>query len=141
MSGTLIKLAVAGITSLALLTFPVSAKSLTFKAEMKGSTEVPPNDSAGTGTADVKVDTGTKKITWTVTHKGLSGDPTAAHFHGPAKPGENAPPMIDISKKIDKGSADLTAAQLADLEAGKVYINIHTAKFPDGEIRGQVQKQ
>jgi hypothetical protein len=141
MSGTLTKLVFAGITSLALLSLPASAKQLTFKADMKGSTEVPPTDSTGTGTAEVKVDTATKKISWTIKHSGLTGDPTAAHFHGPAKPGENAPPEIDISKKIDSGSAELTKAQLADLEAGKLYVNIHTAKFPDGEIRGQVEKQ
>jgi hypothetical protein len=140
MTRTLSKLVFAGVTSIALMTFPVSAEMLVFKADMKGATEVPPNDSAGTGTAEVKVDTETKQMTWTASHSGLSGDPTAAHFHGPAAPGENAPPVVDITGKIESGSAALTDAQLADLQAGKLYINIHTAKFPDGEVRGQVVK-
>ncbi|HUR43436.1 MAG TPA: CHRD domain-containing protein [Aestuariivirga sp.] len=140
MNRTLSKLVFAGVTSIALMTFPVSAETLVFKADMKGATEVPPNDSAGTGTAEVKVDTETKQMTWTASQSGLSGDPTAAHFHGPAAPGENAPPVVDITGKIESGSADLTDVQLADLQAGKLYINIHTAKFPDGEVRGQVVK-
>jgi hypothetical protein len=35
----------------------------------------------------------------------------------------------------------LTDAQLADLQAGRMYLNIHTEQYPDGEIRGQVTHQ
>ncbi|HET9535563.1 MAG TPA: CHRD domain-containing protein [Mesorhizobium sp.] len=118
---------------------PVFADTMKFKADLKGASEVPPADSAGTGTADVSVDTDTKKLSWTVNYSGLSGDATAAHFHGPAAAGENAGPAVDISAAIMSGSADLTDQLLADLQAGKWYINIHTAKFPDGEIRGQLE--
>ena len=133
-------LALAGVASLVLMTAPVFAEMMTMKTELKGAMEVPPTDSTATGTADISVDTEAKKITWTVTHSGLTGEPTAAHFHGPAAAGENAGPAIDISANIASGSADLTDAQLADLHAGKMYLNIHTEKFPDGEIRGQVIK-
>ena len=107
---------------------------------MKGSSEVPPTDSAASGSADVTLDTNTKKLSWTVSSSSLSGEATAAHFHGPAAPGANADPVVDISATLAKGSADVSDQQLADLQAGKWYINIHTAKFPDGEIRGQVEK-
>ena len=117
-----------------------SAEVVQFKAELKGAMEVPANDSAGSGTADVSLDTDTKKLTWKVTQQGLSGEPTAAHFHGPAAVGENAGPALDVSGKLADGSADLTDAQMADLQAGKWYLNVHTEKFPDGEIRGQVEK-
>lgn len=133
-------LAFAGTASLVLMTAPVFAEMMTMKTELKGAMEVPPTDSAATGTADISVDTEAKKVTWTVIHSGLTGEPTAAHFHGPAAPGENAGPAIDISANIASGTADLTDAQLADLQAGKMYLNIHTEKFPDGEIRGQVMK-
>ena len=119
---------------------PALGEMLTLKTQLTAAMEVPPTDSAATGTADVQVDTTAKKITWEIKHSGLSGNPTAAHFHGPAAAGQNAGPVIDITGKIEKGSADLTDAQLADLQAGKIYINIHTAKFPNGEIRGQVVK-
>ncbi len=117
------------------------AEMLTFKAELTAASEVPPAaDSKGTGTATVMVDTDAKKLNWEVVSKDLTGAATAAHIHGPAAAGENAGPMIDISASIDKGTADLTDAQLADLQAGRTYINIHTEKYPDGEIRGQLMK-
>jgi hypothetical protein len=126
-------------TALLMVSLPAFSETMTFEADMKGSSEVPPTDSAATGSAEVSVDTATKKLSWTVTSTGLSGEATAAHFHGPAAPGANADPAVDISSALAKGSADLSDQQLADLQAGKWYINIHTAKFPDGEIRGQVE--
>jgi hypothetical protein len=129
-------LAIAAILASA----PVFAETVKFKAELKGATEVPPTDSAGTGSADVMVDTETKKLSWTVDYSGLTGEPTAAHFHGPAAAGENAGPVVDMSAAIKSGSADITDQQLADLQAGKWYLNVHSEKFPDGEIRGQVEK-
>ena len=65
---------------------------------------------------------------------------TAAHFHGPAGAGVNAPPVVNLTplESPITGSAVLTDAQVADLKAGRWYINIHTAQNPKGEIRGQV---
>jgi hypothetical protein len=120
-----------------------SASAETFKATLNGKSEVPPNTSTGTGTANVNYDPATKKLTWTLTYSGLTGPATAAHFHGPAEPGKNAGVAVAIpnaSKSPVKGSATLTAAQAADLEAGKYYVNVHTAANPGGEIRGQVTK-
>ena len=133
-------LAFAAALASVLAIAPASAEMLAFKADLKGASEVPPTDSAATGTAEVNVDTATKEAKWTIQFSGLTGDATAAHFHGPAAVGENAGPAVDISGKIESGSATLTDAQLADLQAGKLYLNIHSAKFPDGEIRGQVVK-
>jgi CHRD domain-containing protein len=124
-----------------LLTGPTSfAASVKYRADMKGSKEVPPTNSSGSGKANITYDTKSKKLSWVVTYSGLSGEPTAAHFHGPAAPGKSAGPVVDISGDIKKGSAELTPDQAADLGAGKWYLNIHTEKFPDGEIRGQVVK-
>ena len=79
-------------------------------------------------------------LTWTITYSGLSGKATAAHLHGPAKEGENAGPMITLSPLASpiKGSAILTDDQSKALTGGEIYINVHTAKYPDGDIRGQV---
>lgn len=87
----------------------------------------------------VTLDTDGKTVSWKITYKGLTGDATAAHFHGPADAGANAGPAVDISGKIEEGSASVTDQQIADIQAVKWYLNIHTAKYPDGEIRGQVE--
>ena len=113
------------------------------KATLNGKSEVPPNTSAGTGTADINYDAASKKLTWKVTYSGLSGPATAAHFHGPAEPGKNAGVAVAIPNATSspaEGSATLTDAQAADLTAGKYYVNVHTAANPGGEIRGQVTK-
>ena len=113
------------------------------KATLSGKSEVPPNTSAGTGTAELDYDAASKKLNWKVTYSGLSGPATAAHFHGPAEAGKNAGVAVAIPNAGTSpvsGSATLTDAQAADLVAGKYYINIHTAANPGGEIRGQVTK-
>lgn len=117
---------------------PAFAEELKFKAELNGANQVPPVDTAATGTADVTVDTTAMTVAWTITAEGLSGDPTAAHFHGPATAEESAPPVIDISQNWQEGSAPITQEQLDMIRNGMTYINIHTEQHPDGEIRGQV---
>ena len=119
------------------------AETIALKADVNAQSQVPPNDTKGTGMADITYDTASKNLTWTVTFSGLTCDPTAAHFHGPAEPGKNAPVVIMIGmnpKSPAKGSATLTDAQAADLLAGRWYVNIHTAAHRPGEIRGQVVK-
>jgi CHRD domain len=114
-----------------------------YKATLDSKSEVPPNASTATGTADIDYDPASKKLSWKVTYSGLSGPPTAAHFHGPAEAGKNggvAVPIPNIVSSPTEGSATLTDAQAADLTSGKYYVNIHTAANPGGEIRGQVMK-
>jgi hypothetical protein len=116
-----------------------------YTATLKGSTEVPPNDSKGTGTVTATYDTTSKKFSYMVTYSGLTGPATAAHFHGPAAAGVNAPPVVPVPPTAlaspIKGDATLTDAQAADLAAGKWYFNVHTAAHAGGEIRGQVEKK
>jgi len=114
-----------------------------YKVMLDAKSEVPPNASTATGTADVDYDPATKKLTWTLTYSGLTGAATAAHFHGPGEPGKVAGVKVPIpgaTSSPAEGSATLTDEQAADFLAGKYYINVHTAANPGGEIRGQVTK-
>ena len=132
-------LALAG----AILALPALADTMSYKAELQGSQEVPAVTGNGSGSAELTYDTATKKLTWKVTFTGLSGPATAAHFHGPAEAGKNAGVAVPIPGATTpmEGSATLTDAQAADLLAGKWYVNIHTAANKGGEIRGQVLKK
>lgn len=96
--------------------------------------------SAGTGSATITFDDVSNLLSWDISWSGLVNE-TAAHFHGPANPGQNAGVQVGIGVASNPavGSATISDAQEADLLAGLWYINIHTAQFPGGEIRGQVQ--
>jgi hypothetical protein len=134
----------AATVALSLLVTPALAEVIKFKADLSGKAETPPNDSAGTGMADVSYDTDAKTLSWTITYSGLTGDAKAAHFHGPAAVGAKAAPVVPIEGNLASpiaGTATLTDQQAADLQNGLWYFNIHTEKYPDGEIRGQLTKQ
>ena len=137
----IILLTTAALLALAPAAF---AASETFSADLKSASEVPANTSTGSGTLTATYDTASKKLTFTVTYKDLSGPAAAAHFHGPADAKSNAGVVVPVKEMAPgtlKGEATLTDAQAADLEAGKWYFNIHTAANKGGEIRGQVMKK
>src|SRR6266699_3035306 len=141
MSKTRTMLATLALGATVALAGPAFAEKM--KATLDGKSEVPPNTSAATGSADIDYDAASKKLTWKLTYSGLKGPATAAHFHGPAEAGKNAGVAIPIGNNPTSpatGMATLTDAQAADLMAGNWYVNVHTAEHRGGEIRGQVTK-
>ena len=121
-----------------------NAHLATFTTRLAGSNEVPPVSSMATGTVDAVLDRNTLLFRWKMDYTNLSGPATVAHFHGPAAIGANAAPALTMAPPLAEsysGSATLTAAQAADLLAGRWYFNVHTAANPGGEIRGQVIAQ
>lgn len=139
-----IRFALAGATAALLAWAPTAfADMVKYKADLKASSEVPAADSKGSGTLEATYDTTTKKLTYSVAYKDLTGPATAAHFHGPADAKTNAGVVVPVNGAVTspiKGEATLTDAQAADLAAGKWYFNVHTAANKGGEIRGQVTK-
>jgi hypothetical protein len=131
------------VLAVSLAAAPVAvAEVITMKAELKGSNQVPPVETKASGSATLSYDTVSKRLTWKINYSGLSGNATAAHFHGPAEAGTNAKvavPIPNISPNTE-GSATLTDEQATDLLAGRYYINVHTAANKSGEIRGQVAR-
>lgn len=120
---------------------PGQSNKVTFTTQLRGANEVPPVDSNANGQVNAVLDKDTNVLRWQLSYEGLSGPATAGHFHGPAMGGANAGvalPFIGAVTSPMSGQATLTAAQAADLTAGRWYANIHTAKFPGGEIRGQM---
>lgn len=112
-----------------------------FTTQLRGANEVPANASTGSGSVDAALNKNTMLLRWKVNYTGLTGNATAGHFHGPAAVGANAGIALGWTNPIVsgmEGSATLTAAQAADLMAGRWYANIHTAANPGGELRGQM---
>ena len=120
---------------------PGKSNLVTLTTQMRGANEVPPAATSATGQVDAVLNKDTNMLKWQLSYSGLSGPATAGHFHGPAMVGANAGVSLPFTGAVTSpmsGEATLTAAQAADLLAGRWYANIHTAKFPGGEIRGQM---
>jgi hypothetical protein len=117
----------------------------TYEANLSAAQEVPPASSPGNGSAEVRYNRDTSMLSWRVTYGGLTGPATAGHIHGPALPGANAGVVVPFPNAASAnpitGEARITAEQLAQLNAGQWYVNIHTARFPGGEIRGQLRRR
>lgn len=130
--------------ALVLLAGSAAAQTQSFKADLKGASEVPPVQTSATGSLTATYDPASKRLSWKGTVSGLSGDATAAHFHGPAETGKNAGVLVPapgVKTGAFEGSATLNDQQAQALTGGRTYFNIHTAKNPSGEVRGQVMKQ
>jgi hypothetical protein len=134
----------------------IYAQNEKFKAQLKGKNEVPPVTSMATGKAKFKVKDDT--ITSNINITGIT-DVTMAHIHAGIK-GQNGEPVVDLLKTgnqnktqggiIIKGQIKASDLQgpmagktLQDLQTAmgdeKAYVNIHTGKNPNGEIRGQIK--
>ena len=113
-----------------------------FHADLNAWNQTRLTKSPATGTADFELDLATLTLSWDVTFEGLISTPTAASLHGPAQPGANGLPFIDLAPEgiISplRGSAVVNEAQVQYLLAGWTYVNITTERWPYGEIRGQL---
>lgn len=115
-----------------------------FEAVLTADEQTAPTESPGTGLAQLSLERSDLKLTWTVTFSGLTSAATTAHIHGPARLGDDAPAVIDLGAANPtsplSGSTTLSDIQLELFLKGRVYVNIHSAKFPKGELRGQIQR-
>jgi CHRD domain-containing protein len=80
-------------------------------------------------------------VAWRLRFSRLTGRAIAAHIHigRVGRAGPVAVALCGPCRNGQRGTADLTPAALAALQAGRGYVNIHTPKNPGGEIRGQIR--
>lgn len=118
-----------------------TADTVTYKAMLSGKDEVPANTSTATGSSILTYTKSSKKFTIVTTYTGLK--PTMGHIHKAAKGTNGAPifPFPDVSKSPFTLESSMTDAQYDALVKDSMYVNLHTAGFPGGEIRGQLMKQ
>jgi hypothetical protein len=133
-------LAAVAITAVAWLTSGAHAQIEMYNVPIDGAQTVPPTGSSGTGNATVTLNTATGDVTVVGTYSGLTGNETVAHIHN-APAGLNGGVILGIATYGGgsfSGGGTLTGPQVAELQAGNTYINLHTDVFPAGEIRGQI---
>ena len=125
--------------SLALTLGVTSATALAADVKLSGDQEVPAVKSAGSAAGAITIgDDGA--VSGSVTATGFT--PTAAHIHQAAA-GKNGPVIVPFTKDGDKFSAPagakLTPDQLQAYKAGELYVNVHSAANPGGEVRAQLK--
>ena len=116
-----------------------SAAGADVNVALSGTNEVPPVTTSASGSGMFKVgDDGA--MSGTVTVQGAAG--TMAHIHMAAA-GKNGPPIVSLAKEGDTfkvpAGTKLTPEQVNALKAGELYVNVHTAGHPGGELRGQLK--
>ena len=120
-------------------TFATPASAVTYQLMTTLNGAQAGTTSTTTGSGTLSYDDLSNLLSWNIGFSGLMGTESAAHFHGPAAPGENAGIQIGLPLGSPKvGSATLSAPQETDLLANLWYINIHSNIAPGGEIRGQL---
>lgn len=115
-----------------------------FSAELSGRDAVPASPSPGRGQLVAVLNRKTGLLRWKLSFSGLSGPVQGAAFHSPGMGGELAPVVLRLGRSVlspSEGRAILTPRQRADLLAGQWYVNLPTARYPEGELRGQLIEQ
>ena len=122
---------------------------------LTGAQETPATPTTALGTMDVSYSKETRILTYNVTWSGLTGPVAAMHIHGLAPRGYAAGVVQNIITSSGGIStpgaaypatgkfsgtllADGVVVKELDLLNGMYYMNIHTATYPGGEIRGQI---
>lgn len=112
-----------------------------FAANLTGASEVPPADPDGIGTANISTDDATNRICTHLEVRNISAV-TAAHIHR-GRAGVNGPPVVTLDAPDDDDSDDcddVADALLDEIRRSPAdfYVNVHTADYPNGAIRGQI---
>ena len=142
-----------------------------FKERLTGYQEVPALSTSGHGTFRASIRSGGSEIRYRLTYAGLEANPTQAHIHlgqrgvaagviaflcdntggGPAgtQPCPNPPATVQgtlhAADVIGPAAQGIGPGEFGELvraiRAGATYANVHTTKYPPGEIRAQLERR
>lgn len=131
------------VSTVFVLIVSATARAETFYAYLTGAQEVPAVSTTAKGYARIFVNEAAGTISYTVVFSGLSSSQTASHIHAPAAIGATVGVAINFgavggTSGTISGVTTITPTQLAQLRSHQGYVNVHSANFPNGEIRGQL---
>jgi CHRD domain len=115
-----------------------------FISRMNGEAEVPTGDTNANGTASIRTRAG--EVCYDLRWSGV--DATASHIHKAAA-GKAGPIVVNFfaqdtalagDKKSGCAKADSEVVAAINAKPANYYVNVHSAEFPKGEIRGQLAK-
>ena len=115
-----------------------------FVSVLEGAQEVPPVTTDALGAGSFSLSQSQDKLKFRTVVSGLSGPITMCHFHQGAF-GVAGPVVLDLMSFVNgnviEGEVTPTPAIVTAMLAGQIYINVHTAANPGGEIRGQLIRE
>jgi hypothetical protein len=115
------------------------AQTYSLAASLDGSQVVPPSISGATGSGAFLLDASANTLSFSVSASVVGGPETAAHIHGPAPAGQNAPILFTLPAGNPKvGVWTYPEAVEQDILGGLTYVDVHSLEFGSGEIRGQI---
>lgn len=122
-----------------------ASDDIVYTAVLSDEDQSTPTYSPGKGFAEFRLERATLKLSWKITYQGLTSPPIAAGLYGPENVGANAGQVVDLGTRGLRspivGSAIISDGVLGYLTTGRIYVNIHTRRYKDGELRGQVRRQ
>lgn len=122
----------------------LSGPPLKFRVDLSPEEESHVVKSAAKGVGEMTLERATMQLSWTISFENMTSRATAAHVHGPQTPGGNAGVLFPLASgsvtSPIKGSVILNEGQLEYILTGRAYVNIHTEKYPDGELRAQIMR-
>lgn len=116
----------------------------TYYANLTGAAEVGGGDTDGSGRAEISISDEFGQVCWDLNDIRGIGPITAAHIHLGAA-GTNGPPVFTLRRANEggyKGCTDGSEWQQDRIEGNPeaFYVNVHTAEYPNGAIRGQLRR-
>ncbi len=140
-----LSLAIVAVAGASLIAMPAAAalNARTFTADLTGRAEVPgPGDRNASGHARITINLKSRQLCYRLNENGIRR-PTMAHVHR-GRAGKTGPPVVTL-RTPTRGSVNACTRVSRSLARDIVdhprafYVNIHSPRFPDGAIRGQLR--
>ena len=125
-----------------------AARTSTVSTKLNGKEQVPPVFTKGRGKIEIKLDPTMKTICFELTTRDLSSPITEVHIHQglPGTDGPRRAQLVPVKEGKSEGCALTEPNRTENLirviskHPERFYVAVHTVEFPEGELRGQLER-